>query len=54
MTVAEFKAWLRDYNEAIGGPPSDAQWAVIKEKINEVQLYTYWPDLMRRPRTAKP
>jgi len=36
MTIAEFKAWLEGFGEAMSGPPTAEQWATIKTKLGRV------------------
>lgn len=39
MTVAEFKAWLEGFEEAMGGkPPTAEQWKAIKAKLARVTI----------------
>lgn len=39
MTVAEFKAWLEGFEEAMGGkPPTAEQWKTIKAKLSRVAM----------------
>ena len=36
MTPQEFKAWFDGFTEALGGVPSEAQWARIKARVAEI------------------
>lgn len=37
MTIQEFKAWFDGFCEGVGDVPTKAQWAKVKEKLNEVK-----------------
>ena len=39
MTLSEFKAWLDGFSEAMGEAPTPEQWAKIKRKLDDVQLF---------------
>lgn len=52
MTPREFKAWFEGFTEAMGGCPTKAQWARIKERVSEIDgapvservfIDRYWP-----------
>lgn len=51
MTPSEFKAWFEGFTDAMSGPPTKAQWAKIKERvdmidgtpISPVVIREYWP-----------
>jgi hypothetical protein len=36
MTLAEFKAWMDGFNEAVGDAPTPEQWQRITEKLATV------------------
>lgn len=36
MTPGDFKAWFDGFTEALGGTPTKAQWARIKERVGEI------------------
>lgn len=36
MTLAEFKAWLEGFTEAMDGPPNADQWSKIQGKIKSI------------------
>lgn len=37
MTIAEFKAWLEGFGEAMNGSPTPDQWEAIKAKIAQLR-----------------
>lgn len=37
MTLAEFKAWLDGFKEAIGEAPTPEQWQKVLAKLQDVQ-----------------
>lgn len=43
MTIAEFKAWLEGFSEAMSGAPTAEQWATIKKKIAALQAVSVEP-----------
>jgi len=48
MNLSEFKAWLEGYSTSFaGGVPSAEQWAVVAEKLRNVQPLTFAPYLPR-------
>lgn len=36
MNMSEFKAWFEGFSEVMTGPPNDAQWARIKERVAQI------------------
>lgn len=36
MTLAEFKAWLEGFEEAMDAAPTPEQWAKIKDRIGQI------------------
>ena len=37
MTIAEFKAWLEGFKEAVGDAPTPDQWQKVLAKLEDVQ-----------------
>jgi hypothetical protein len=43
MNSKEFILWLRGFVDAVDGIPTQAQWDIIKDKMNEVAEPITWP-----------
>jgi len=49
VTVAEFRAWLEGFEEAMGGkPPTAEQWKAIKSKLARVTMGEAQKSFIRR------
>jgi len=43
MTLKEFKFWFDGFSEGIVSKPTDEQWKKIKDKIGEIEEFSYTP-----------
>jgi hypothetical protein len=54
MTLAEFKAWLEGYSEAIGEAPNAEQWKRIQAKLATVGIDGIGLGALKQPQKAYP
>lgn len=54
MNLSEFKAWFEGFTEGMDGPPNEAQWKRICERLATVAPITLSPGILRSPYDPEP